>query len=116
MYGINKNFEKESLLPCYEVFEQRNPTDLNIELEHISVMKSEDALAHEGKYWQLRGETTPGDGNCLYHAFAQQIQKDRTKMDLSETANTLYVDSAATAKLISHFKIFEIIDKRDKNS
>lgn len=29
-----------------------------------------------GYHWESKGQTNPGDGNCLYYTLAQQVQKD----------------------------------------
>lgn len=57
-------------------FEQNKNTGLTIEIDNLN-----------NTHWQLTGATTKADGNCLFHAMAQQIEKDSAKKAVPYSCN-----------------------------
>jgi hypothetical protein len=56
-------------LAPYIPFEQYNPTGLRINIVN-------NGAVHGGFHWYLKEAGTPGDGNCMYHTIAKQVEKD----------------------------------------
>ncbi|MGA2654376.1 MAG: OTU domain-containing protein [Gammaproteobacteria bacterium] len=76
------------------------------QLEYTSNRRDHTGLSLEIdntiNHWQLTGHRTPGDGNCLYHAFSQQIEKDSTTKNVPQKNQ---VTQATQKPLLGHTSV-----------
>lgn len=79
----------------YSPYEPTSQTKLQIDVVNYGAKTG-------GNHWELKGERTPGDGNCMYHTVAQQVNKDialvRTRYLPTLTANNLTILPATSTR------------------
>jgi hypothetical protein len=87
-------FLADTNFPPYQLFEHPEPV-ATIEIANHGALRG-------GTHWSLLTESTPGDGNCMYHTIAQQLVHDIPRIAAELGVHIASAPNSAQARAATH--------------